>query len=123
MPLECNRLLKVEGLEIFESVVGLKAAERLGGSVNAGLAMPLCLSQIGQVLPLDPLVLGVVFCHTLRLLWNVTVYGGGAALAYTALRLRNRNVQIPANLRQFGQAHAPIHHGLTLRTDTHKVPQ
>jgi hypothetical protein len=119
MRLKSDCLLEVEGLEIFEAVVRFKAAERLGGSVNARLAVPLCFSQIGEVLSLDPLVPGVVFCHGLRLLWKVTVYGGGETIAYTSLRLRNRDVQIPANLRQLGHAYSPVHYGFTLRTDPH----
>ena len=65
--LESHGLLDVEGLEVPVSGGGLEPRRRLGHRVNRVLALPFGLLQEGEVLALDPLVVGVVHCHGLML--------------------------------------------------------
>src|ERR1035437_1069415 len=123
MPLERNRLLEVECLEVPASVVLFKPAQRLRGGVNGRLAVALGLLQVGEVFALDSFVFRVVFAHGSSSLFQVTVYGGVMALAYLSLCLRKRDVQFPPILIQSRLAGAPVDHPLTVRADAFKVPQ
>ena len=59
-PLECDRLLEVERLEVAALGVGFKARERLRDRVDARLALPPRLLEVRKVPALDPFVVRVV---------------------------------------------------------------
>ncbi len=63
VPLERDRLFKVKRPEVAEVRIDLEPRQGSRDGIHRGLALPLRLLQIGEVLPFDPLVFGVVREH------------------------------------------------------------